>query len=121
VNDVCRGSRAARRCCVGIATAVPQIAVDLLRRRSWQSRANCLTRCKAKRWVGEAGPAVGVNANGTIVVGFTGDNNSQAVRWFRTQAPAGHRDPAGLPGWRIYKGIPLPPDGVLRKRAARLG
>jgi hypothetical protein len=71
--------------------------------------------------VGEASPAVGVNANGTIVVGFTGDNNPQAVRWFRTQALAGYRDPAGLPGWRIYKGIPLPPDGVLRKRVARLG
>jgi len=52
---------------------------------------------------------------------ITGDNNPQAVRWFRTQAPAGHRDPAGLPGWRLSKGIPLPPDGVLRKRAARLG
>jgi hypothetical protein len=23
--------------------------------------------------------------------------------------------------WRIYRGIPLPPDGVLRKRATRLG
>src|SRR6266481_7512580 len=40
----------------------------------------------------------------------------------RTQAPAGAPwPPAALPGWRIYTGILLPPDGVLRERAARLG
>src|SRR5216684_54197 len=40
----------------------------------------------------------------------------------RTQAPAGAPwPPAELPGWRIYTGILLPPDGVLRERAARLG
>src|SRR5260370_3832823 len=40
----------------------------------------------------------------------------------RTQTPAGAPGPpAELPGWRIYTGILLPPDGVLRERAARLG
>src|SRR5258706_258689 len=40
----------------------------------------------------------------------------------RTQAPAGAPwPPVELPGWRIYTGILLPPDGVLRERAARLG
>ena len=33
--------------------------------------------------------AVGVNANSTIVVGFTGDNNSQAVRWVQDTSPSG--------------------------------
>src|SRR5215468_12156989 len=40
----------------------------------------------------------------------------------RTQAPAGHRDPSlNCSGWRIYTGILLPPNRVLRERAARLG
>src|SRR6266853_380304 len=40
----------------------------------------------------------------------------------RTQAPAGAPwPPVELPGWRIYTGILLLPDGVLRERAARLG
>src|SRR6266403_2444237 len=39
----------------------------------------------------------------------------------RTQAPAeAPWPPVELPGWRIYTGILLPPDGVLRERAARL-
>ena len=39
-----------------------------------------------------------------------------------TSPSGGHRDPPlNSPRWRIYTRIPLPPDGVLRERAARLG
>src|SRR5215469_853378 len=38
-----------------------------------------------------------------------------------TSPSGGTVPPLNSPGWRIYTGILLPPDGVLRERAARLG
>jgi hypothetical protein len=46
-----------------------------------------------------------VNANGTIVMGFIGDNNSQAVRWFRHKPQRGTVTPLGPLGGASTRGF----------------
>jgi RNA polymerase sigma-70 factor, ECF subfamily len=65
--------------------------------------------------------ALRVRADGRTLAAIMFDTNGERIYSVFAVANPDKLEAVTSAGWRIDKGISLPPDGVLRKRAARLG